>query len=135
MPSARWAATKLTRRLINEKLKVKITKSPQSFITGRLGEFFILLSLPFTLYTLYFILYTLHFTLYTLHFTPYSLHFTLYTFTPYSFKILNQSASIQPLTFLPAGSAATNPIFAPIHLPWRISKAEPASCHFLPSVE
>ena len=134
MPSARWAATKLTRRLINEKLKVKITKSPQSFITGRLGEFFILLSLYFILYTtLYFILYTLRLTLYSLPFTLYPLH--LYNFTPYSFKILNQSASIQPLTFLPAGSAATNPIFAPIHLPWRISKAEPASCHLLPSVE
>ena len=46
---------------------------------------------------------------------------------------LNQSASIQPRFPLVFLRSLTNPILAPIHLPWRMVKRSPASLKCLPS--
>ena len=59
---------------------------------------------------------------------------TMLTFNVQCFVTLIQSASTQPRSTFGSGSAATKPNFAPIHLPWRISKGSPQGVNFLPSV-
>lgn len=60
-------------------------------------------------------------------------HIQLYIKIKYYFVTRNQSASSHPRLALPAGSAATNPILAPIHLPSRIANSTPAFLYFFPS--
>ena len=83
----------------------------------------------------YFLLFHGLFPLFSGQLQPHFSYFARTSTAPTShFVTRNQSTSIHPRLDLPAGSCATKPILAPIHLPSRIWKVSPTDLYLLPLV-